>query len=117
MPASSVAASAAPSAARAPRSTASSVGPSASVAAARSKRLPSVVESAAAARSRVSGAPTTTTVMQGRVDAVARQLEDERKAREKAQAELDDTNRQLAALESVLGLAAPAKLPSNRTNA
>ena len=54
--------------------------------------------------------------MQKRVDAVAQQLESERLARAKAEAELEATNRQLEALEKVLGLAAPPNLPSNRTS-
>uniref|UniRef100_A0A7S1M9Y8 Uncharacterized protein n=1 Tax=Neobodo designis TaxID=312471 RepID=A0A7S1M9Y8_NEODS len=111
MPASSVAGSVAASVPPpAPRSCASSVAPSASGAGGRP--IPSV----AATRSRVSGAPTTTTVMQKRVDAVAQQLESERLARAKAEAELEATNRQLEALEKVLGLAAPPNLPSNRTS-
>jgi hypothetical protein len=55
--------------------------------------------------------------MQRRVDDLSSKLAEERRARERAEAELDATNQQLAALEKVLGLSAPSNLPSNRAAA
>lgn len=63
-----------------------------------------------------SAAPTTTTVLNARVDGLRRQLEEEKAARLIAEADLAETNRQLAALESVLGLSAPGNLPSNKVS-
>lgn len=68
-------------------------------------------EAASAAPSR---APTTTTVLASRVKALETTLQDERGARQRAEAELKHMMNQLAALEQTLGLTPPPNLPSNK---